>query len=56
MLHLLKLCIFAFFWVQARSWDVARTPPMGFNTWNLFGCGVNADILERTADALVKSG
>jgi len=38
------------------AWDVARTPPMGFNTWNLYGCNVNADILMKTAKAINSSG
>lgn len=33
-----------------------RTPPLGFNTWNKFGCSVNASILTETADAFVRLG
>ena len=36
--------------------DVANTPPMGFNTWNLYGCKVNASILTNTASAMVQRG
>ena len=36
--------------------SVAATPPMGFNTWNLYACGVNASVLMRSADALISSG
>jgi len=35
---------------------VARTPPMGFNDWNAFGCNVNEQLIERSADAMVSSG
>ena len=35
---------------------VARTPPMGFNDWNAFGCNVNARLIERSADAMISSG
>ena len=42
--------------ICGHCWDVASTPPMGFNTWNLYGCGVDAEILMRTADAMVSSG
>lgn len=35
---------------------VARTPPMGFNDWNAFGCKVNERLIERSADALIASG
>lgn len=32
------------------------TPPMGWNSWNHFGCSVTAELVERTADALVANG
>lgn len=35
---------------------VARTPPMGWNSWNHFGCDVSAQLVRETADALVTSG
>ena len=35
---------------------VARTPPMGWNSWNHFGCDVSAELIRETADALVASG
>ena len=35
---------------------LARTPPMGWNTWNKFGCDVSETLIEQTADALVSSG
>jgi hypothetical protein len=34
----------------------ATTPPMGFNTWNHFGCRVSAQVLMDTADAFVSLG
>eukprot|EP00729_Bicosta_minor_P023308 gene23308-26423_t len=34
----------------------ANTPPMGFNTWNLYHCAVDATILTETATAMVKTG
>jgi len=42
----------------ARSLDnkLARTPPMGWNSWNHFGCDVSAQLIKETADALAKSG
>jgi len=42
--------------VGAGAWDVARTPPMGFNTWNLYHCSVDATILTETATAMVNTG
>ena len=35
---------------------LARTPPMGWNDWNSFGCNVNAALVEQTAQYLVSSG
>jgi alpha-galactosidase len=34
----------------------ARTPPMGWNSWNTFHCAVSAPLVEATADAMVDSG
>lgn len=35
---------------------LARTPPMGWNSWNRFGCNISERLLRETADALVESG
>ncbi|GAA4854006.1 hypothetical protein GCM10025787_42380 [Saccharopolyspora rosea] len=35
---------------------VARTPPMGWNSWNSFGCGIDERLIRDTADHLVSSG
>src|SRR5438046_7242462 len=35
---------------------LARTPPMGWNSWNHFGCDVSAQLIRETADAIVASG
>jgi alpha-galactosidase len=35
---------------------LALTPPMGWNDWNTFGCNVNAQLVEQTADTIVSSG
>ena len=35
---------------------LARTPPMGWNSWNHFGCDVSATLIKQTADAIVASG
>eukprot|EP00249_Psilotum_nudum_P025188 c29433_g1_i1 orf=324-1556(-) len=32
------------------------TPPMGWNSWNFFGCDVTEDIIRETADALISTG
>jgi alpha-galactosidase len=35
---------------------LGRTPPMGWNSWNHFGCNINETIIRETADLLVKTG
>ncbi len=35
---------------------LALTPPMGWNTWNKFGCNVSDELVRGMADAMVKSG
>jgi alpha-galactosidase len=35
---------------------LAMTPPMGWNSWNKFGCSVNERIVRGAADAMVSSG
>ncbi|SCF05073.1 alpha-galactosidase [Micromonospora matsumotoense] len=41
---------------QALENGTARTPPMGWNSWNSFGCNINETLIRQTADALVSSG
>ena len=38
------------------SSGLALTPPMGWNTWNKFGCNVSDEMVRGMADAMVKSG
>ncbi|HEU4520747.1 MAG TPA: glycoside hydrolase family 27 protein [Thermoanaerobaculia bacterium] len=35
---------------------LALTPPMGWNSWNHFGCNVDEALIRETADAMVASG
>jgi alpha-galactosidase len=35
---------------------LAPIPPMGFNTWNRFGCDVSEELVRGIADAVVSSG
>jgi alpha-galactosidase len=35
---------------------LAAVPPMGFNTWNKFGCNVDETLIRETADAMVETG
>ncbi|MGA5302053.1 glycoside hydrolase family 27 protein [Nucisporomicrobium flavum] len=41
---------------QALDNGVARTPPMGWNSWNTFGCSINETLIRQMADAIVSSG
>jgi alpha-galactosidase len=41
---------------NSRSNDLALTPPMGWNSWNRFGCNVSEDMIKGMADGMVKSG
>jgi alpha-galactosidase len=37
--------------------DIARMPPMGWNSWNKFACdGINEKVIREVADAMVSSG
>src|SRR6185295_7419947 len=42
----------------AFAWDngVARTPPMGWNQWNTFGCTISDALVRQTADRIVSTG
>ena len=35
---------------------LAPTPPMGWNSWNKFGCNVSEQMIREMADAMVSSG
>ncbi|SFF03057.1 glycoside hydrolase family 27 protein [Thermophagus xiamenensis] len=35
---------------------LALTPPMGWNSWNKFGCNVDETIIKEMAEAMVNSG
>lgn len=41
---------------QALENGVARTPPMGWNTWNTFGCNINESLIRQMADTIVNDG
>jgi len=43
--------------LHAQKFDgLALTPPMGWNSWNHFGCEINEQIIKEMADAMVSSG
>jgi alpha-galactosidase len=39
-----------------RDHRLALTPPMGWNSWNHFGCNVSEAMIRETADSMVASG
>ena len=62
-LRLLNILFFLLFFVFLRTSDaraldngLARTPPMGWNSWNKFACNVSEDLIKQIADALVSTG
>ncbi|KAL9224371.1 hypothetical protein vseg_000408 [Gypsophila vaccaria] len=39
-----------------RKSVLGRTPQMGWNSWNHYGCNINEQLIRETADALISSG
>jgi hypothetical protein len=35
---------------------LARTPPLGWSSWNRFGCDIDEALIRETADAMVARG
>ncbi len=51
------LCMVAFTGdLFAQESTLAATPPMGWNSWNKFGCNVSEDLVRQIADAMVSTG
>lgn len=55
LILLLLISISAFSFAQ-KGKNLALTPPMGWNSWNKFGCNINEDLVKGIADAMVSSG
>jgi alpha-galactosidase len=58
---LLCFCVIAgfLFFTQglfALENGLARTPPMGWNSWNIFGGNIDETKIKEIADAMVSSG
>jgi alpha-galactosidase len=54
-------CLAALFLAAARPATalengLARTPPMGWNSWRHFGCSINEALVRQTADAMIANG
>jgi len=41
---------------QIERNSLAQTPPMGWNSWNKFGCNVSEDLIKSVADAIASNG
>ena len=54
----MKLLFFLFLLEYYLSLDngLGKTPQMGWNSWNKFGCNINEKLIIDTIDALVNSG
>ena len=52
------LCPLILIAIPAAALDngLGKTPPMGWNSWNKFGCNVSEKLIRETADAVVASG
>ena len=53
---IIMLCLSAVSINAQKFEDLAKTPPMGWNSWNKFACNVNEELIRQTADAMVASG
>ncbi|PZE21067.1 NPCBM/NEW2 domain-containing protein [Paenibacillus xerothermodurans] len=42
--------------VNALDNGLAETPPMGWNSWNKFGCNINENLIKEMADSMAASG
>jgi alpha-galactosidase len=60
-MRIIKLTVFIslilFCTAQAQKFEeLAQTPPMGWNSWNKFGCDVREQLIKEVADAMVATG
>ena len=56
-IFLLLVVLFCASIVEAQKFEnLAKTPPMGWNSWNGFGCNVDEKLIRETADKIVSSG
>ena len=57
--RLITLFIACFIGLSGMAQDfkgLAPTPPMGWNSWNKFGCNVSEKLIKEMADAMVENG
>jgi alpha-galactosidase len=54
---LLIVLLFSSISIYCQKFEgLAKTPPMGWNSWNKFACNVDEKLIRQTADAIVSSG
>jgi alpha-galactosidase len=54
---LLMVAAFLILNASGQKFDqLAKTPPMGWNSWNKFACNVSEKLIMQMADAMVSSG
>ena len=59
LVHVLLPCLLAGLSMPAQAQkfeQLARTPALGWNSWNTFGCDVDEKMIRQMADAMVASG
>jgi alpha-galactosidase len=56
ILLILTICLFSTGVYGQKFEQLAQTPPMGWNSWNKFGCNVNEALIRETADAMATGG
>lgn len=56
LLAAIMLCAVSLTNAYSLDNGLARTPPMGWNSWNKFACDVNEQLIREMADAMVTSG
>ena len=44
------------FYSRALTNGLALTPPLGWNSWNYFGCNVSEELIRSVADAMATNG
>ena len=55
-LSLLSASILSVGQIDAADDGLAKTPPMGWNSWNRYGCNVSEGLVKAMADAMISSG
>ena len=54
----LSLLVFILIFYSSFCSDngLGLTPPMGWNSWNHFGCKINENLIKKTADRIIELG